>query len=256
MPYPFPNLAISMWDTGQTGSNWDSGLQWDINIGPGAGDTTPWLNLITSEYNEQPNFMTMIQNVLQPFADNIAVMASLPTAFDVDEAVGSQLDVVGEWVGVTRNISTPLTGVYFSFDTAGLGFDQGTWFNEFNPTTGLIVLGDDAYRTLIRARIANNSWNGTIPGAYTVWNDLFSGQGIGILIQDLQNMHMIMALTGPVPDAVTLALFTGGYLGLVPAGVMVDAYYTPSVPDTPYFGFDVENSSIAGFDVGAWGKAN
>lgn len=250
------NYTISLWDTNQTGASWDSGLQWDVNIGPGGGDTSTWLGLITSEHNQQPDFMTMLQNVFQPFADDIAVMASLPALFDLDVAAGTQLDVVGLWVGVTRNISVPLTGVYFSFDTVGLGFDQGTWYDPFNPTTGLVILSDQAFRTLIRARIANNQWDGTIPGAYDVWNVLFAGTDTGILIQDLQNMHMLFALTGTIPDAVTLALFTEGYIGLVPAGVTVDAYLTPAASDVPYFGFDVENSAISGFDVGYFGVAS
>lgn len=256
MPVADPDLAVNSWDTGQSGADWDSGLQWDINQGPPVGDVSPWLNLITSEHNQQPNFMTMLANVFQPFADNIALMNSLPSLYDLDNAVGAQLDAVGLWVNETRDISVPLTNVYFSFDVAGLGFDQGTWYDTFNPVTGLVILSDDAFRTLIRAAIANNQWDGTIPGAYGVWNILFAEQDTGILIQDLQNMHMLFALTGMIPDAVTIALFTQGYLGLVPAGVTVDAYFVPSVPDVPYFGFDIENSAISGFDAGAWGVVN
>lgn len=248
MAYP-----VDSWDDPSTGANWDSGLQWDVNSGVAAGDITPYVSLITSEYNQQPDFVAMITAVLQPVADSMAVIVSLPAAFDVDDAVGDQLDVVGQWVGVSRNISVPLTGVYFSFDDATLGFDQGTWFSPFDPNTGLVVLPDENYRTLIRARIARNQWDGTIPGAYNVWNTAFAGTGIGILIQDLENMHMIQALTGPVPDAVTRALFQGGYLSLKPDGVHVDAYVTPTVPGAPYFGFDVENTAISGFDAGAWG---
>jgi hypothetical protein len=69
-------------------------------------------------------------------------------------------------------------------------------------------------------------------------------------------MHMAYALLGPTPDAVTLALFTQGYLSLKPSGVQIDAFMTPSVPSTPYFGFDAQNSSVSGFDVGAWGNLN
>ena len=62
---------------------------------------------------------------------------------------------------------------------------------------------------------------------------------------------MGFALVGPTPDAVTLALFKGGYLNLIPAGVGVAYYFEPSLPDVPLFGLDVENSAIAGLDVGA-----
>lgn len=211
-----------------------------------------YLDLVPAEHRNKPKFVAMLTALLTPFVETQELLAHLSLDFDVDTAVGSQLDVVGMWVGVSRVISTPLTGVYFSFDTAGVGLDQGTWFNEFDPVDGLTVLPDDAYRTLLRARIANNQWDGTIPGAYEVWDSAFSGTGVGILIQDYGNMHMLFALTGPVPDALTLSLFTGGYLNVKPAGVQIDDYATPSVPDVPYFGFDVENDAIAGFDVGAW----
>ena len=164
-----------------------------------------------------------------------------------------QLDVLGLWIGANRQLSTPLTNVYFSFDVDGLGFDQGTWYSQFQPTNQFVFLSDDQYRLLLRARIANNNWDGTTPGAYAIWDQVFFGTGYGILIQETSVMHMLFALTGNVPDAVTLALFTGGYLNIKPAGVKIDAFVTPTVPDTPYFGFDVENTSISGFDVGAWG---
>ena len=248
MAYP-----VDVWDDPSKGADWDSGLQWDVNTGPVIGDITPYTSLITSEYNQQPNFMAMIGTILQPIADSIATVQSLSAAFDLDNAVGSQLDVVGLWVGVTRNVAVPLTGVYFSLDVAGLGFDEGTWFNPFDPSTGLLVLPDENFRTLIRGRIARNHWDGSVPGAYNAWNIAFAGTGTGILIQDYDNMHMLMALTGGPFDAVTIALFQGGLLSMKPDGVHVDNYLVPSVPNTPYFGFDVENSAISGFDVGQWG---
>ncbi|MGC7970039.1 DUF2612 domain-containing protein, partial [Salmonella enterica] len=73
---------------------------------------------------------------------------TLPFDFDLDQAIGVQLDAVGEWVGISRNITVPLAGVYFSFDIAGLGFDQGVWKGPFDPDTGLTTLDDDTYRLL------------------------------------------------------------------------------------------------------------
>lgn len=244
---------IDSWDSGQPGATWDSGLQWDVNVGPSPGNIQPYIDLITSEHRDAPNFIATLSAVLQPFADNIATLRTLYTKFDIDIAVGAQLDVVGEWVGQSRFLSVPLTGVYFSFDNALVGFDLGTWHGPFDPDNELIALPDEAYRTLLKAKVLNNRWDGTIPQAYEIWDVLFAGTDFGLLIQDFGNMHMLFAMTGAAPDAVTLALFTGGYLNNRPSGVKVDGYMVPSVPDTPYFGFDVENSSIAGFDTGAWG---
>jgi hypothetical protein len=247
-PPPF----ISEWDSGLPLSDWDSGLQWDINVGPSYGTVASWLALVTSEHASKPNFMAMLAATLQPLADIIAIMQSVPAAYDLDLAVGVQLDADGEWIGLSREITTPLTGVFFSWNTVGLGWGQADWTSSIHETE-LITLPDAQYRTLLYAKIAANHWDGSIPGAYAVFNTIFAGTGFGVLIQDLQGMHMAMALTGPVPDAVTRALFTGGYFDLRPAGVRMDKYYLPPVSNVPYFGFGVENASIAGWGVGYWG---
>ena len=65
-------------------------------------------------------------------------------------------------------------------------------------------------------------------------------------------MTMTIALLGPVPDAVTKALLANGYFDLRPAGVAVTGYFTTSIAGVPLFGFGTENSSIAGWGVGAW----
>lgn len=246
-------VVVGNWDSGLAGANWDSGLQWDVNNGPNVGDITKYLSLVTSQHNDKPKFMALVAMLVQPVADISALLERMPDLFDLDKAIGDQLDIVGEWVGITRNISIPLPNVYFSLGVAGLGLNEGTLKAAFDPTTGLLRLPDDAYRTLLRARIAMNHWDGTIPDAYKAWDALFAGTGFGILIIDGGDMSMIYALTGPVPDAVTLALLTGGYLSLKPAGVHINSYITPSVPHAPYFGIGIENGAIAGLGTGTFG---
>jgi hypothetical protein len=276
---------IDSWDSGQPGAKWDSGLQWDINVGPATGDVSAYLALVAAQHRDKPKFIAYLTALLQPICDQQVVARRLQTLFNLDDAEGVQLDIIGEWIGVTRELSVPLENVYFSFDIDGLGFGQGTWKGRFDPTAGLVSLPDDAYRTLLRAKAANNGWDGTIPTAYQIWDTLFAGTGYGILIQNQtypirnvyfsmgdellgfgrgfwasahdptlngRSMHMLYALTGPEPDAVTKALFTGGYLNMKPATVKIDGYLTKSVPDFPYFGFGVTNDNIAGFGEGAF----
>ena len=188
------------------------------------GSIEPYLSLITSEHADKPNFNAVMSLLLQPLADIKAQILALPGLFDLDVAVGQQLDFVGQWVGVSRYLQVPITDVYFSFDTVGLGFDEGTWWAPPAPLTQLDILPDDAYRTLLRARIASNNWDGTVPGAYSVWNILFAGTGYTIQITDNQDMTIDYNLVGPTPDALTLALYEGGYLSLKPAGVEITSY--------------------------------
>lgn len=247
------DYAVGQFDTGLPGANWDSDLQWDITVGPSPGDSSRWLALITSEHNQRPKFMHALAALLQPVADNVVNLDTLQTLFDLDNAVGSQLDLVGQWIGLTRHLSVPLSGVYFSFDSPTLGFDQGSWYAPFNPIGELAILDDDSYRALLRARVARNQWDGSTDGAYAIWNRIFEGTGVGILIQDFGDMHILLALTGPVPDAVMTALFKSGALSFKPAGVKIDGYFVPTVPNTPYFAFDIQSDGAAGFDTGAWG---
>lgn len=212
-----------------------------------------YTGLITSEH-QKPDFVAVISALVQGQADNQTLLNNLANYFDLDTAIGAQLDIIGLWVGISRNLDVPLTGVYFSWGTLGVGWGQGTWKGPYDPSDQLDSLPDDAYRTLIRAKIGANNWDGTVPGAYTIWNTLFAGTGYSVLIQDNQDMSMEYALLGPVPDAVTLALFENGYLNIKPAGVRINNYWTPSEPNVPYFGWGVENTSISGWGVGAWGQ--
>jgi hypothetical protein len=216
-------------------------------------DTAPYASLITSEHNQKPNYMAAVEALLRPLCCILDELAAIPLMFDVDTALGQQLDIVGLWVGATRNVYTPLTGVYFSFDTPGLGFDEGVWYGPFDALTGLTVLPDEHFRTLIKAHIAANNWDGTIGGARAIWDFLFAGQGLTVIIQDNEDMSMLMGLlssSGQI-DAVTKALFGAGYLDLKPCGVQIVGHVIPSGTG-PFFGFDVSTTAIAGFDVGSW----
>lgn len=210
-----------------------------------------YLSLVAPEHRDSPKFMAELTALLQPLVDMQNFFLVLKNAFDLDNAIGVQLDQVGQWVGRTRNIDTPLQNVYFSFDEPGLGYDQGNWKGPFDPANGLSVLDDDSYRLLLRAKIAANAWDGTVDGANNVLNIVFGPLGTKFFLVDHQDMSMTIAVAGTVPSTVFVALLFGGYIPLKPEGVRVD-YEITSVDTRPIFGFDVENDYISGFDVGAW----
>lgn len=220
-----------------------------------SADISNYVGLITPQHADKPKFIATITVGAQPVADAQALLNSMVGLFDVDAATGAQLDAVGVRVGASRLLSEPLTGVYFSFDMSGVGFDQGSWLGPFDPTSGLVALPDDTFRVLIKAVIAANQWDGTIPGAYAVYAELFTALGGQIVIFDNQDMSITIGYMGPSLTAVVLALLTGGYLSLRAAGVSITGYVTPSIIDTPFFGFDAQNDVIAGFDTGSWETA-
>ncbi|MCL6469726.1 MAG: DUF2612 domain-containing protein [Ralstonia sp.] len=216
--------------------------------------STDYTSLLTSEHSGKPKFSAMVAAVAKCFVDQINVMQSIPAAFDLDQAIGVQLDAVGLWAGIKRQVKTPLA-VYFSFDQSGLGFDQGNWQGPYDPNSGITSLDDATFRTLIRAKIAANSWDGTIPSAAAAYANLFGNSGSYIFLQDNQDMTMIVGVSGAIPSALMVSLLTGGYLPLRPEGVLA-IYLVPSVNNTSLFGFDVSNQYVAGFDVGSWGVSS
>jgi len=211
-----------------------------------------YTSLVTSEHNKRPNFMAMVALTVQGYVDSINLLRSFEKLFDIDQAQGQQLDMIGVWVGISRNILVPLTGVYFAFNTTAVGFNQGTWFGIGSSSSGLTTLSDGDYLILLKAKIASNHWDGTIPGAYAIWSIVFQFQGFSLLIQDGQDMTMAIIIIGTVTSAVMLSLITNGYIALRPAGVQISGYYQNTVQNFPVFGFGIENGVIAGFNDGAW----
>lgn len=216
-----------------------------------AKDLIYYQNLVTSEFRDKPDFMKMVELNTAVARRVQELLATLIPRFDVDEAVGVQLDVIGQWVGISRKVSIPIAGVYFSWDGADdVGWEYGTW-QPANAPVDITLLPDDAYRTLIRAKIAANQWDGTTTGAYEIWNIIFPE--LTILIQDNQNMSYDLIILGAVIDSLTLALITGGYIPLKPEGVRVNSYIV--VPEIgPVFAWDVdpETDLLAGWDTGQW----
>jgi uncharacterized protein DUF2612 len=193
-----------------------------------SANVNTYLALVTSEHNLRPNFMAMLAAFLQPHVDQQNGMESFTDLFDVDLAVGDQLDKIGQWVGVSRN----LTKVIF----------------------GLTKLDDASYRVLLKLFIAQNTWNGTVPGIYSIWNAILAPSYGSILVQDNQDMTMLVVMLTPPGGVLILAVLVQGYFLMRPAGVRISGFFEPSLPfpATPLFGFDVENATISGFDVGAW----
>ncbi|VVD29149.1 DUF2612 domain-containing protein [Paraburkholderia dioscoreae] len=211
-----------------------------------------YTDLVTSEHADKPKFMATIEALTSCFVDLRNFQQSVPEAFDLDDAVGVQLDAVGLWVGIGRQVATPLTGVYFSLDVSGLGFDQGVWQGPFDPSTGLTTLDDETYRMLIRARIGANHWDGTAETSVAILRSIFDTSS-RVFIQDHDDMSISICIAGSPPNALSLALLKGGYIPLKPETVRVNTVVVTTLTGAPLFGFDMDNDLVAGFETGAWG---
>lgn len=221
-----------------------------------------YTELITNYHAGKPRFVAHVDLSTRPLTDASTALQGLITAFDIDSAVGAQLDILGEWIGRTRIVSQPISGVYFSFDTDGLGWDQGIWQGPYDPDAGYTSLSDDTYRIVLKAKIAINNWNGQNDTLPPILEAALAGSGLKMQIVDNQDMT-ISVWVFPEEDIskVSLELIAAikqGYLTVKAAGVWAGDIQTPSI-ETPsvgnrFFGFDMDNEYIAGFDDGAWEK--
>lgn len=207
-----------------------------------------YLNLIPSSNAEQPDFNAVVAVSVSVAVQVQALLQSMIPIFDLSlPPVGNQLDIIGQWVGISRNIAEPIGGVFFTWDNAAdLGWDFGIWATT-SDQTDITVLPDAQYLTLINAKIAANGWDGTTDGAYAIWNALFTT--VTILIQDYQNMSYSLGIIGGSLDSLTLALITGGYIPLRPEGVQIVSYFTSP---GPVFAWDSDSTLLQGWNTGLW----
>lgn len=180
-----------------------------------------YTGLLTSQYVNSPKLNALLYVLLKKFDDVSQVLVQLDTALDLDVAVGAQLDLLGSVVGANRTV----------------GFQPR---NSISP-----VLDDTTYRLYIKAKIAQNQWDGTLPSLYPIWASLFPAGKI--IIIDNQNMTADITLTGSFTSIIQ-DLITNGYIVPRPEGVL----YTYIFGTLPFFGFGSSPGFIAGFGEGHW----
>lgn len=210
-----------------------------------------YLNLIPSQHRQKPRYMATVEALMRPLCGVDELLQELRTAFDLDTAIGRQLDAVGVRVGRTRHLHTPLEGVYFSWNTEGVGWNEGIWKGRYDPETGMISLPDDIYRMLLKAKVAANRWDGTTPGAYDAWEIAFADLGSIILIQDNQDMSMIVGIAGMRLNPVFEQLLLQGYVPLKPEGVRIK-WYAVTPDGGPLFAWNCDSPALAGWNTGRW----
>jgi hypothetical protein len=130
-------------------------------------------NLLIIQYNNKPKAQETIElNLNALLKDDI--LNQLEDAFNLETAIGKQLDILGKYIGLDRFFSQPanIIGDFFSFstystfttDTGDLGFStystfgtETTKFLSYNNITGTQILSDDDYRFLLKLKIIQNN---------------------------------------------------------------------------------------------------
>ena len=252
-----------------------------------------YLKLVTRLHASQPKYNAMLAAVLQPFSDLQAFLNSIPAQFDIDQAIGAQLDIVGQWVGQSRFISVPLPNIFFSWDDPNLakGWDRGIWKGPYATVNGLSALDDDTYRLLLKTIVIANSWNGTISAAQAILNMFFDdfpstyvfiddhttvSQPSNFFEWDAPNLingwdsgvwfQPSLAIENQPAFDPSMTIAVSGNIPSIPLLSILDQglieikpegvrsnVSVTSVNGAAVFGFDVNNQYVGGWDFGAWG---
>lgn len=173
-----------------------------------------YLNLITSEHRVRPKYIAYVSALLKIAGDVEDLLATMSQYFVLDSAQGAQLDILANRVGVTRGEYT-----------------------------------DDQLRTLIKAAILRNTWNGSSSQAYTTWKMVFPG--ITMQIVENTGMEKTVLIIG-TPTADQKDLMMSGLIIPVAAGVMLNLQFLD--PSQPLFAFDTTGAVtyLSGWDTGTW----
>lgn len=159
-------------------------------------DANRYTELIAGAHFDQPRYQQFIYELTEPLNEARKRLAVFYKHFDVDTAVGVQLDAVGVRVGISRRLPMKLVGVYFALDDVdGVGFDQGVWKGQFDPSDGMVTLDDETYRAVIKTKILANKFDGKNESVPEFLNTALGYFGVPAKLfdfQDQQNMHVVI----------------------------------------------------------------
>lgn len=181
-----------------------------------------YLKLITSEYSTKPLFNAYVAAFLNMLSPDVDMYNSFNGLFNIDAAVGDQLDKIGQLLNASRQL--PIVDADI-------------------PS----VLNDEYYRTVLKSKIMASQWDGTREGLEEILNTLLPNANYDII--DSQDMNYQVALLDKSLDATLQALLFQGYILPKPAGIGVSY----NIYEQELFGWDSDTAFIKGWDQAAWG---
>jgi hypothetical protein len=215
-----------------------------------------YAQLITQFHVHRPKFNATIRSLTSAPVQAGITAEDLPRAFDLDEAIGVQLDVVGEWVGRTRFVPYPMDTFWFTLDDPSRGLDMSVWRGPYDAEWGTYRLDDQIYRRLLYVKIALNVWDGTNEAMKNDLRAFYGSDDIspGSLpfLDDKGDKSATFGIAGAHPPPIVLAMLAWPALPMDVGGVTMRTRVA-SLDSSPLFGFDVDNAYVSGLDKGSLG---
>lgn len=213
-------------------------------------NSNEYTELIAGYHVGRPDFQEWVYVLTEPLRLARQRLVELQNDFDVDTAIGVQLDAIGVRVGISRTLPLRITGVYFELDNADVGLDFGIWKGRYDPSDGTTTLDDETYRAVIKAKILSNKWNGENGTLAEFLSTALSYFGVDAKMldwQDFQTMHVALNLTKASTPPIVWELISRRIVDVTAAGVSMQI-----IDNIPWFGLDYNTASVKGLDEGSW----
>jgi hypothetical protein len=213
-------------------------------------------DLLLYQYINQPNARETIGLLVQQ-----ALVDLLPNqviaAFDLETATGAQLDILGEYIGFDRVVTSTISRIYFALDdylapdTSIIGFtdytdsslNMGGSTYLYTNSNAETTLTDAEYRVLLKLKILINISDFSL---YQIENEIYGAFGDNLVVYD----NMDMSLTYYASKNYTRIIDIAKNENLLPKpmGVRLDVYGQDS--NYPLWGLSsyvTENTNSIGF---------
>lgn len=208
--------------------------------------SSPYTNLLIYQYAKKPKAVATINAIMGECDRVIENLTDLLNQWDIDQARGFSLDIIGRRVGVSRTLPAFVSKGYLGYlgSLQGKPWGEGIWYREGDATGDSLSLNDEDYRFLIKARIFKNFQDGTLDYVLNAMRLLLTDQAN---IQD--NYDMTATVLLPLASLNPLQTYMIQVLDILPRpmGVM----YTYINASGKEFGFDGFFNSY-GFNDGSF----
>lgn len=180
-----------------------------------------YTNLLIIQYNKLPNASATIALFIEQLVAD-GIYFDVKNGYNLDTAVGVQLDVLGKYIGVSRFFGAMMFEDYFSFSlydpkpeiyTGSVGFcdysdlaKPGFWMVYDAIVNTTYSLSDADYRLILKLKILQNNSNHSDKeiddGIFEIFGDL-------LIPQDNYNMTMNYIVDPSIEDLINIAYNKG-----------------------------------------------
>lgn len=162
-------------------------------------------NLLLAQYQEGPKALATIEALVNCAICDL-VLREAEDAFNLDTAIGAQLDVLGDYIGFSRRVGVAPDLEYFNMTDYDNPSETVVGMTDYGDTTanptstfyryamagqGTADLSDEDYRLVLRWKVLYNGLGGSL---YAIAEALYDVFGDEVICFDHKNMSLSYAV--------------------------------------------------------------